>query len=140
MNFILAATGTATTSGGLGSSPYSMIFLMIGMFAIMYFVMIRPQKKRQKEEMEMRNAIDVGDEVTTIGGICGRVVSVKENHLIIESSSAGSKIQILRGAVQSNDTANARLQAEREAARAEAEKAKEEKKKNKKSKKSKDED
>lgn len=139
MNFILAATSTATTSGGLGSSPYSMIFLMIGMFAIMYFVMIRPQKKRQKEEMEMRNAIEVGDEVTTIGGICGRVVSVKENHLIIESSSAGSKIQILRGAVQSNDTANARLQAEREAARAEAEKAKEEKK-NKKSKKSKKED
>lgn len=119
-------------------NPYSMILLMIGMFAIMYFVMIRPQKKRQKEEMEMRNAIDVGDEVTTIGGICGRVVSVKENHLIIESSSAGSKIQILRGAVQSNDTANARLQAEREAARAEAEKAKEEKKKNKKSKKSKE--
>ncbi len=119
-------------------NPYSMILLMTGMFAIMYFVMIRPQKKRQKEEMEMRNAIDVGDEVTTIGGICGRVVSVKENHLIIESSSAGSKIQILRGAVQSNDTANARLQAEREAARAEAEKAKEEKKKNKKSKKSKE--
>ena len=135
MNFILAATGSATASGGLGSSPYSMIFLMIGMFAIMYFVMIRPQKKRQKEKMEMRSAIDVGDEITTIGGICGRVVSVKENHLIIESSSAGSKIQILRGAVQSNDTANARLQAEREAARSEAEKAKEEKKKNKKSKK-----
>lgn len=135
MNFILL-TQTTTNS----SSPYTMIFLMIGMFAIMYFVMIRPQKKRQKEEMEMRNAIDVGDEVTTIGGICGRVVSVKENHLIIESSSAGSKIQILRGAVQSNDTANARLQAEREAARAEAEKAKEEKKKNKKSKKSKEED
>ncbi|MGN1444449.1 MAG: preprotein translocase subunit YajC [Acutalibacteraceae bacterium] len=135
MNFILATTSSATTSGGLGSSPYTMILLMIGMFAIMYFVMIRPQKKRQKEEMEMRNAIDVGDEITTIGGICGRVVSVKENHLIIESSSAGSKIQILRGAVQSNDTANARLQAEREAARAEAEKAKEEKKKNKKSKK-----
>lgn len=119
-------------------NPYSMILLMIGMFAIMYFVMIRPQKKRQKEEMEMRNAIDVGDEVTTIGGICGRVVSVKENHLIIESSSAGSKIQILRGAVSSNDTANARLQAEREAARAEAEKAKEEKKNNKKSKRSKE--
>lgn len=131
MNFILLSQTTT-------SSPYTMILLMIGMFAIMYFVMIRPQKKRQKEEMEMRNAIDVGDEVTTIGGICGRVVSVKENHLIIESSSAGSKIQILRGAVQSNDTANARLQAEREAARAEAEKAKEEKKKNKKIKKSKE--
>lgn len=134
MNFILAATST-TAQAGVGSSPYTMIFLMIGMFAIMYFVMIRPQKKRQKEEMEMRNAIEVGDEITTIGGICGRVVTAKEEYLIIESSSAGSKIQILRGAVQSNDTANARLQAEREAAKAEAEKAKEEKKKNKKSKK-----
>ncbi|MGN1195034.1 MAG: preprotein translocase subunit YajC [Acutalibacteraceae bacterium] len=134
MNFILATT-SSTAQSGLGSSPYTMILLMIGMFAIMYFVMIRPQKKRQKEEMEMRNAIEVGDEITTIGGICGRVVSAKEEYLIIESSSAGSKIQILRGAVQSNDTANARLQAEREAAKAEAEKAKEEKKKNKKSKK-----
>ena len=135
VQFLNLASGAAANGANAGKSQISLIVMMVLLFAVMYFVMIRPQKKRQKEEMEMRSAIDVGDEITTIGGICGRVVSVKENHLIIESSSAGSKIQILRGAVQSNDTANARLQAEREAARAEAEKAKEEKKKNKKSKK-----
>lgn len=127
MNFILATTSTNATGG----SPYTMLILLVGMFAIMYFVMIRPQKKRQKEEQEMRNAVDVGDEITTIGGICGRVVSVKENHLIVETSSAGSKMQITRWAIQSNDTANARLQAEREAAKQASEKAKAEKKQKK---------
>ena len=98
------------------------------MFAVMYFVMIRPQKKRQKEEQEMRNAVEIGDEITTIGGICGRVVTVKENHLIIETGADRNRMQITRWAIQSNDTANARLAAERAAAKEAADKAKAEKK------------
>ncbi len=108
MNLSFLTTGAA--AGGQGS-PVTMILLMVGMFAIMYFVMIRPQKKRQKEEQEMRSAVDVGDEITTIGGICGRVVTVKEEHLIIETGAA----------------ANERLAAERAAAKEAAEKAKAEK-------------
>ena len=134
MNFNFLTSSTSTTNGG---SPMSMILLMVGMFAIMYFVMIRPQKKRQKEEQEMRNAVDVGDEVTTIGGICGKVVTVKEEHLIIETGADRNRMQITRWAIQSNNTANERLAAERAAAREAAEKAKEEKKA-KKSKKSKE--
>lgn len=134
MNFILAAAGANANANAQGGSPYTMLLLMGGMFAVMYFVMIRPQKKKQKEEQEMRNAVDIGDEITTIGGICGRIISVKENHLIIETSSDKSKMQITRWAVQQNNTALERLQAEREAAKLAAEKEKAEKK-NKKSKK-----
>ncbi len=106
----------------------SMIFMLIAMFGIMYFVMIRPQKKRQKEEQEMRNAVEVGDEITTIGGICGKVVIVKEQHLIIETGADRNRMQITRWAVQQNVTATERVKAEREAAKAAAEKAKAEKK------------
>ena len=106
----------------------SMIFMLVGMFALMYFMMIRPQKKRQKEEQEMRNAVEVGDEITTIGGICGKVVIVKEQHLIIETGADRNRMQISRWAVQQNVTATERVKAEREAAKAAAEKAKAEKK------------
>ena len=106
-----------------------MIFMLVGMFALMYFMTIRPQKKRQKEEQEMRNAVDVGDEITTIGGICGRIVTVKEDKLIIETGSDKNKMTITRWAVQANNTANERLAAERAAAKAAADKAKADKKK-----------
>lgn len=125
MNFIFATQGTAAAGG---SNPTTMILLLVGMFAVMYFVMIRPQKKRQKEEQEMRNAVEIGDEITTIGGICGRVVTVKENHLIIETGADRNRMQITRWAIQSNDTANARLAAERAAAKEAADKARAEKK------------
>ena len=72
MNFLTQDAAASPMSG-------SFIFVMIGMFALMYFMTIRPQKKRQKEEQEMRNAVDVGDEITTIGGICGKVVIVNRN-------------------------------------------------------------
>ncbi len=115
------------TTAAAGSSS-KMLILLIGMFAVMYFVVMRPQKKRQKEEQEMRNAVEIGDEITTIGGICGRVVTVKENHLIIETGADRNRMQITRWAIQSNDTANERLAAEKAAAKEAAEKAKAEKK------------
>lgn len=122
MNFLTTST---TPQGG---SPMTMILMMAGLFAIMYFMTIRPQKKRQKEEQEMRNAVEVGDDITTIGGICGKVVTVKENHLIIETGVDRNRMQITRWAVQQNNTATERLKAEREVAKAAAEKAKAEKK------------
>ena len=117
-------TEQAATPG----SNTSMIFMLVGMFALMYFMMIRPQKKKQKEEQEMRNAVEVGEEITTIGGICGKVVIVKEQHLIIETGADRNRMQITRWAVQQNVTATERVKAEREAAKAAAEKAKAEKK------------
>ncbi len=121
MNFL---TATATQSG----SSTTMIIMLVGMFVLMYFFTIRPQKKRQKEEQAMRDSVEVGDEITTIGGICGKVVTTKEDALIIETGADRNRMMIKRWAVQMNNTANERLQAEREAARLAAEKAKEEKK------------
>ena len=121
MNFL-------TATAAEGGSSMSMILMLVGMFAIMYFLMIRPQKKRQKEEQAMRDAVEVGDEITTIGGICGKVVTTKEDSLIIETGADRNRMMIKRWAVQVNNTATERLQAEREAAKAAAEKAKADKK------------
>ena len=117
-----------TEGTAAAGSNSSMIIMLVAMFAIMYFVMIRPQKKRQKEEQEMRNAVEVGDEITTIGGICGKVVSVKENNLVIETGADRTRMLITRWSVQQNNSAMERVAAEREAAKAAQEKAKAEKK------------
>lgn len=108
-----------------------MIIPMILIFALMYFMMIRPQKKQQKLEQEMRNSLKIGDEITTIGGIMGRIVTVKDDSLIIETGADRNKMKITRWAVQANNTAMERDRQEREAAKAAAEKAKAEKKKKK---------
>ena len=71
---------------------------------VMYFILIRPQRKREKETQKMRNSIQVGDEVTTSGGIVGRVVSLREDTVVIETGSDRSKIRIKRWAIQSNET------------------------------------
>ena len=69
--------------------------MIVAMLAIMYFLTIRPQRKRQKEEQTMRDNIQVGDEITTIGGIMGRVVTVKEDALIIETGADKNKLLAL---------------------------------------------
>ncbi|MGN1168666.1 MAG: preprotein translocase subunit YajC [Acutalibacteraceae bacterium] len=98
---------------------------LIAMIAIMYFLMIRPQRKKQKEEQTMRDNVQIGDEITTIGGIMGRVVTVKEDSLVIETGADRNKMKIARWAVSVNNTANEKLAAEREAAKAAQEKEKE---------------
>lgn len=80
------------------------IIMLVVMFGIMYLLIIRPQKKRDKQTAEMRNAIQVGDEIITIGGIVGRVVIIKEDTLIIETGSDRSKMRIKRWAIQSNES------------------------------------
>lgn len=124
--FMLPLEATADAAGK--SSPVGMIVLMIAMFAGMYFLMIRPQKKQQKKDQEMRESTQIGDEITTIGGIMGRVVTVKEDSLVIETGADRNKMKIARWALQTNNTAAEKMKAENEAAKAAAAKAKEEKK------------
>ncbi len=114
--------------GGAGDQKGSMsyILVMVAFFGVMYFLMIRPQKKKQKEEQNMRDSIQIGDEITTIGGIMGRVVTVKEDSLIIETGADRNKMKITRWAIQSNNTANDRAEAEKAAAKAAQEAEKEE--------------
>ena len=117
MNFFYlleAANGAAGAKGSMASS----IILMVVLFGGMYFLMIRPQKKQQKKDQEMRDSTQVGDEITTIGGIMGRVVTVKEDSLIIETGADRNKMKITRWAIQTNNTAAEKAKAEREAIKA----------------------
>ena len=124
VQFLNLASGTAANGAASGKSQISLIVMMVLLFAVMYFVMIRPQKKKQ-EEQQMRDSIEVGDEITTIGGIVGRVVTVKDDSLIIETGAERNRIKIMRWAISTNNTANEKLEAERAAAKEaqEAEKA-----------------
>lgn len=118
-----ASTGTA--DGSAQSGGFGPIIMLVVMVVAMYFLTIRPQKKKQKEEQQMRDSIQIGDEITTIGGIMGRVVTVKEDSIVIETGADRVKMRFQRWAIQTNETANARMEAERKAAD-EAKKAKSE--------------
>lgn len=134
--FTLAMMGGASTAeGGASNGSFSMIIMMAVLFAAMYFFTIRPQKKQQKMEQELRENTQIGDEITTIGGICGRVVAVKDDTIVLETGSDRVKIKFKKYAIQTNHTANEKIQAEREAAKAAMAEKKE-----KKSKKDKDEE
>lgn len=107
MNFnFLTLADNATTTGNAsgGSSMIVMIVIYALIFGALYFFMIRPQKKKQKEEKLMRENLQVGDEVITIGGIHGRVISLKEDTMVIESQVDRSKITVARWALQTNLT------------------------------------
>lgn len=82
---------------------FTMIIVLLGLLAVMYFVMIRPQRKQEKEQNNMRNNLSVGDEITTIGGIIGKIVSIKEETCVIETSHERTKIRILKSAVSRVD-------------------------------------
>lgn len=76
---------------------------LVILFLVFYFMMIRPQKKRDKAERDMRNSITIGDEISTIGGFIGRVVSIKDDVLVIESSSDRTKLKIYRWAIRGKE-------------------------------------
>ena len=79
------------------------IGIIVIMLVAMYFLMIKPQKKQEQEQNNMRNNLQVGDEITTIGGIIGKIVSIKEETLVLETSRDGTKIRILKTAVRNVD-------------------------------------
>ena len=101
LNMINLATQPKT--GGAGGIIL-MILMYAAIFGAMYLFLIRPQKKKQKEEKKMRENLQVGDEVVTIGGVYGRVISLKEDTFVIESLSDHSKLTFARWALQSNLT------------------------------------
>lgn len=85
---------------------------LVLMFVVFYFLLIRPQKKRDKEVQKMRESIEVADEIVTIGGIIGRIVSIKDETVVIETAGDRSKIRIARWAIQQNVSATERAAAE----------------------------
>lgn len=107
MNHFLLETAATTSaeSGGTGSLLI-MLVIYAAFFGVLYLVFFRPQNKKKKKEAEMRKNAQVGDEVTTIGGICGRIVAVKDetDSVVIETGSDKSKMHIKRWAIGSVDT------------------------------------
>ncbi len=97
---------TVALTNLLGGDTGSML-LTIGMLVVVvvvfYFFGIRPQKKQEKEVANMRNNLQVGDEITTIGGIIGKVVSIKDETCVIETSRDCTKIRILKSAISRVD-------------------------------------
>ncbi len=96
-------TALLLTGGGDTGSMVVTIIMLVAVFVVFYFFGIRPQKKQEKETNAMRNALTVGDEITTIGGIIGKIVSIKDETCVIETSRDKTKIRILKSAVSRVD-------------------------------------
>jgi len=100
MNF----TTLANLLGGEGGGQIIMTIVMVVLVGVFfYFFMIRPQKKQEKEVNEMRNSLSVGDEITTIGGIIGKVISIRDETVVIETSHDRTKIRLLKSAISKVD-------------------------------------
>ena len=124
--FLTSADASAANGGGA-----SMLVMMVVLIAVFYFFMIRPENKRKKEAQAMRDAIKVGDNITTIGGIIGNIVSIKDDSIVIETSTDRVRVEFAKFAVSTNNTAEKEAAKQKAAAlaarKAEKEKAKKEK-------------
>lgn len=123
-------TSTAAPAGGMTSS----IIMIVAMLAVFYFMLIRPENKRKKEAEQMRSSVKTGDKITTIGGIVGAVVNVKEDKIVLETGADQVRIEFAKWAISTNETAaeNAKAEAKKaQEAKAKAKAAKKAEKANK---------
>ena len=90
-------------SGAQGGSSWISIAMIVLVILVFYFLLIRPEKKRERAAQEMRAALQVGDEVTTIGGIIGKVVSIKDETFVLETTRERTRIRFLVTAIRSVD-------------------------------------
>lgn len=104
MNFYALTANSAAADSG--NSTWIIILLYVVIFGALYFFLIRPQQKKKKKEEDMRSKVQIGDDITTIGGIVGRVVSIKDDSqtIVIETGTDRAKIRIKRWAIGSVDT------------------------------------
>ena len=98
-----ATGGTASAEAGASGSMASSLIMMAMIFVIMYFLMIRPGKKRKKQAEEMRNNVEVGDKIITIGGMVGRVVHVTSDRITFETGEDRVRIEVTKWALSSNE-------------------------------------
>lgn len=104
-NFLPVVADEASATGG-NPSMFIVILVYIAIFAALYFFLIRPNSKKKKEEAQLRNSLEIGDEITTIGGIMGRVVAIKddEDAIIIETGSDRVKMKFKKWCISTVDT------------------------------------
>ncbi|GHV19363.1 hypothetical protein FACS189425_09920 [Clostridia bacterium] len=106
INLLDAATdgADAAAGGGVAAMLLSTVLPFALLIGVMYFFMIRPESKRKKEAAKMRNELIVGDEITTIGGIVGKVVSIKDDSVVLETGADRARIKLMRWAISSKGT------------------------------------
>ena len=100
LNF-LAEAAEANPTGGMGTT----IIMLVVMIGVFYFMLIRPENKRKKEAEQMRSGIKTGDQVTTIGGITGTVVNVKDDKFVLETGADQVRIEFCKWAISTNESA-----------------------------------
>ena len=81
---------------------YTGIIMIVLLFAVFYFFLIRPENKKKKQLQQMRSALQVGDQITTIGGMVGKVVAIKDDMISFETGEDRVRIQIMRWAISAN--------------------------------------
>jgi preprotein translocase subunit YajC len=104
--FMLTAAATADATGNATAQLVSSVGMLVVVMVIFYFMLIRPQNKKEKEQKKMRDSIQIGDEVTTIGGIVGIVVRKNDDTqtVVIETGGDRSKIRVKTWAISENLT------------------------------------
>lgn len=95
-NLFLSTDSAATGGLGMMASFLPLVLILV----VFYFMLIRPQNKKTKQEASMRSNLQIGDEIVTFGGIIGIIVSIKDDTMVIETGTERSKIRILRKAVE----------------------------------------
>ena len=98
----------------MGSESMYSIIMLVAVFGIMYFIMIRPENKRKKAAEEMRSNVALGDEIVTIGGMTGKIVQVTEETVTFETGEDRVRIQIKKWAIQTNERAEAKAREQAE--------------------------
>ena len=103
LNFSFLLSDAAAGTGGDNTSWIGTVIMIAVLLLVFWLFMIRPQKKQEQKDNEMRNSLAVGDEVTTIGGIIGKVVSIKGETFVLETTRDRTKIRFLKAAIRSVD-------------------------------------
>jgi len=91
------------TRGGITMANYSGLLIYVAMFAVLYFILIRPQKKRKNQLESMRSDLKAGDKIVTVGGLIGQIVSVKDDDITIEVGVEKSKLVIKKWGIYSKE-------------------------------------
>lgn len=99
--FNLYATGVGDAIGG-GSGTFTIVWLII-MVALFYFMLIRPQKKKEKADRQLRASLQAGDKIVTIGGFTGRILSVKDDEVTFETGAAKTRLTVKKWAIQTRE-------------------------------------
>ena len=106
-----AASGGADSGNKAANPLFTLVIPLVGMFAILYFMAIRPQKKKEQEMKDMQNSLQVGDEIVTTGGIVGMIVRVGEDNVVIETGGERNKLRLKNWAIAENISAMERAKA-----------------------------